>query len=52
MGNVIIILGVIVLLFVLMRWGGMGCCGAGHSQTPSGEGKKNEKEKSSLAGGK
>jgi len=45
MGNVFIILGVIVLFFVLMRFGGKGCCGAGHSQTPSGDGKKEEKTK-------
>ncbi len=45
MENVLILLGILVLVFFLIRRGGVGCCGGGHSQTPSGDGKKDEKTK-------
>jgi YHS domain-containing protein len=32
----LIILGVVGLVFFLIRRGGMGCCGGGHSHSPSG----------------
>jgi hypothetical protein len=44
----LIILGVVGLVFFLMRRGGMGCCGGGHSNPPSAEGKEGENEKQSC----
>ena len=44
----LIILGIVGLVFFLMRRGGMGCCGGGHSHTPSGDGKEDEKKKPSC----
>jgi hypothetical protein len=41
----LIVLGVVGLFFFLMRRGGMGCCGGGHSHSHSGAGKEDEKKK-------
>lgn len=44
----LIILGIVGLFFFLMHRGGMGCCGGGHSHSPSEEGKEDGKKEPSC----